>query len=99
MALAELAKAGQNRLWNRAQDVADAAAAALAEAGAILQVRCRNQEVLGCLPLPEELALTGIDCGVRHAMADQKYLDARTDRKSTRLNSSHTDISRMPSSA
>ena len=25
--------------------------------------------------------------------------DARVDRKSTRLNSSHTDISRMPSSA
>ena len=27
------------------------------------------------------------------------YLDASTDRKSTRLNSSHSEISRMPSSA
>ena len=29
----------------------------------------------------------------------QKFADERQDRKSTRLNSSHTDISRMPSSA
>ena len=28
-----------------------------------------------------------------------KLIDAVSDRKSTRLNSSHTDISRMPSSA
>ena len=27
------------------------------------------------------------------------YIDSHIDRKSTRLNSSHTDISRMPSSA
>ena len=35
------------------------------------------------------------------AIADihKKYADAGADRKSTRLNSSHTDISRMPSSA
>ena len=77
MALAELAKRGQNRLWNRAQDVADAAAAALAEVGAILQFRCRNQEVMGSLALPEGLALTGIDCGASSPAADQKYLDAR----------------------
>ena len=36
-------------------------------------------------------------------LADQKignvHRDAAIDRKSTRLNSSHTDISRMPSSA
>ena len=28
-----------------------------------------------------------------------RYFDITVDRKSTRLNSSHTDISRMPSSA
>ena len=31
--------------------------------------------------------------------ADQKYRDWETDRKSTRLNSSHRSLSRMPSSA
>ena len=30
---------------------------------------------------------------------EQDLLDLNIDRKSTRLNSSHTDISRMPSSA
>ena len=30
---------------------------------------------------------------------DLRLLDNQVDRKSTRLNSSHTDISRMPSSA
>ena len=36
----------------------------------------------------------------RHLISDEAYLeDFLKDRKSTRLNSSHTDISRMPSSA
>ncbi len=77
LAWARLACHGHNRLWNRAQDVADAASAALAEEGAILQLQCRNQEVLGCLPLPDGLALTGVDCGARHRAADEKYIDAR----------------------
>ena len=33
------------------------------------------------------------------ANIDNKAFNSRVDRKSTRLNSSHTDISRMPSSA
>ena len=35
----------------------------------------------------------------REAGADRGQCSGRGDRKSTRLNSSHTDISRMPSSA
>ena len=34
-----------------------------------------------------------------YALAVVVHIDGRQDRKSTRLNSSHTDISRMPSSA
>ena len=34
-----------------------------------------------------------------HAKKGQATTDRKSDRKSTRLNSSHTDISRMPSSA
>ena len=33
------------------------------------------------------------------SLANSDYVLGKTDRKSTRLNSSHTDISRMPSSA
>ncbi len=46
------------------------------------------------------------DIGTHFPDSDERYKDisslkllAQTDRKSTRLNSSHTDISRMPSSA
>ena len=34
-----------------------------------------------------------------HGISPSCFYNAVTDRKSTRLNSSHTDISRMPSSA
>ena len=48
-----------------------------------------------------------IDIELQHQVAIKEYLpvqlawrvDSSQDRKSTRLNSSHTDISRMPSSA
>ena len=38
---------------------------------------------------------------MQHAIAAKivAYIGGKIDRKSTRLNSSHTDISRMPSSA
>ena len=45
--------------------------------------------------------LTGLLCApavLLHAQVDEK-LKADIDRKSTRLNSSHTTVSRMPSSA
>ena len=35
----------------------------------------------------------------RRRESDQTYMDKLLDRKSTRLNSSHSDRSRMPSSA
>ena len=49
-------------------------------------------------PLDSSLAMEAADISVEHrlAMADAIVY---ADRKSTRLNSSHTDISRMPSSA
>ena len=34
-----------------------------------------------------------------YAEGQRRYVESLSDRKSTRLNSSHTDISRMPSSA
>ena len=48
------------------------------------------------LPFTVILLLIGIALGV---LARLNYFDIYEDRKSTRLNSSHTDISRMPSSA
>ena len=42
---------------------------------------------------------TGLDTLVVHALNDATYRDWETDRKSTRLNSSHSGEARMPSSA
>ncbi|MCH7814817.1 MAG: hypothetical protein IID40_12450, partial [Planctomycetes bacterium] len=77
MACAELACRGQNLLWSRAQGIGDAAAVTLAEAGRLFQMRCQNHETLSPLPLPEAIALTGVDCGARHPLARQKYIDTR----------------------
>ena len=47
---------------------------------------------------PEDVDLDQIDTLANH-LVREKSDGALLDRKSTRLNSSHTDISRMPSSA
>ena len=71
-------------------------------------VVCRFQQGLfGGLPSPEgvEVDFSGfqIDLGSdepRNPIAvHEELMTQQIDRKSTRLNSSHTDISRMPSSA
>ena len=47
----------------------------------------------------EEKRLTGVFSQARRAGLDLEQLGAQIDRKSTRLNSSHQCLSRMPSSA
>lgn len=69
---------GQNLLWNRASDIADAVAVSQAQAGQLLQLRCRTQEVLGTLRLPEGVTVTGIESGARSSKAHHKYIHART---------------------
>ena len=55
----------------------------------------RSNKILGLL-----IGLTtGWTMGLYQTLNGQHYLSHTIDRKSTRLNSSHTDISRMPSSA
>jgi galactokinase len=54
-----------------------AACALLGESGSLLQVLCQPLEVVGRLPVPERVALMGIDCGARHPAAAQKFREAR----------------------
>ena len=74
---------------------------------------CKVEEVAGRLnlstPVSEavnivgknvaEMDLSGDEIELTGAMAVWSYRDWETDRKSTRLNSSHEFVSRMPSSA
>ena len=55
----------------------------------------RNED--GWARLVDVAQMTGIHRGTVHRFL--RAWEAEGDRKSTRLNSSHTDISRMPSSA
>ena len=48
---------------------------------------------------PAQAGVAKLSVDARHGTPVLVYTIAITDRKSTRLNSSHTDISRMPSSA
>ena len=69
----------------------------LAEAGARILLHGRSLERV--TDRLAELRALGRACdAVAFEMADRAAMQA-ADRKSTRLNSSHTDISRMPSSA
>ena len=63
-----------------------------------------NYQVTGSGTPVLMLAPGGFDSSIMRwsasgAWKELRPLDALADRKSTRLNSSHTDISRMPSSA
>ena len=65
------------------------------------------QFINGGVTAPKGLKASGIHCGIRKNKTKkdlalilcEKECDAAADRKSTRLNSSHNVISRMPSSA
>ena len=64
-----------------------------------------NETIDGLRVKPDGIYVDGTLGGAGHATEVCKKLSAKgrfigiEDRKSTRLNSSHTDISRMPSSA
>ncbi len=47
------------------------------EAHALSQVRCDPYTCMGMLPLPDDIAIVGIDTGVRHSHACEKYTKAR----------------------
>ena len=67
------------------------------------QVPNRPHTIEEAVPLLQKVKFTKFDETVEMAVrlgVDPKHSDQMVrDRKSTRLNSSHTDISRMPSSA
>jgi hypothetical protein len=55
--------------------------------------------IRGCEHLQASLSVPGIQCVAVCDLYDSRHTAAQEDRKSTRLNSSHTSVPRMPSSA
>ena len=98
------ARAGELRVLFFALLVAVAASTAIGYFGARLNgaMLLRATEFLGAdlvldgsAPAREEQIKVGTDLGLKHA----RVVEFARDRKSTRLNSSHLKLSRMPSSA
>ena len=69
----------------------------LISGGRVLDPAARFDEVTDVLIVAGKIAAVGAEAAAQ-ATPDAERFDA-TDRKSTRLNSSHGGISRMPSSA
>ena len=73
-------------------------AATLGQIGRLAAAGC---EIVRCAvpDMDAALALAGIKAGSSLPLIADIHFDYKLDRKSTRLNSSHSDRSRMPSSA
>lgn len=55
----------------------DHAACLLGESGALLQIRCQDDDVLGRLPLPKDVSFAAVDVGLRLPIYTQRYEDNR----------------------
>ena len=96
LAAAEAALAGGARLLQYRNKAASAALRLLQ--GRALLALCRDYQVPLIINDHLDLALA-LDADGLHLGAEDGSLTAARDRKSTRLNSSHATLSRMPSSA
>ncbi len=67
-----------NLVHGFASGISTHAAPLLGKPGRILQIGSQPFEVGDAMPVPESIALIGIDSGTRHGAAKEKYLQART---------------------
>ncbi len=77
---AELARIGQiaeNRVVGAACGIMDQMTSALGRANHLLALRCQPAEVEGFVHLPDDLAVWGIDSGIRHAVSGSDYTGVR----------------------
>lgn len=76
----ELARIGQiaeNRVVGAACGIMDQMTSAVGRADHLLALRCQPAEVEGFARLPEDLAVWGIDSGIRHAVTGSDYTGVR----------------------
>jgi L-arabinokinase len=71
--LATLCQMAENHVVGAPCGIMDQMASALGREGHLLALLCQPAEVRGHAPLPSELAVWGIDSGVRHAVSGSDY--------------------------
>ncbi len=76
--MAFLCQQVENRVAGAPCGVMDQMTAACGEAGELLALLCQPGELRGTVKLPKELAVWGIDSGIRHAVGGADYTTVRT---------------------
>jgi L-arabinokinase len=76
-ALARIGQVAENRVVGAACGIMDQMASALGRADHLLALRCQPAEVEGLVRLPDDLAVWGIDSGIRHAVSGSDYTGVR----------------------
>lgn len=77
VALATLAQMAENHIVGAPCGIMDQMASALGREHQLLALLCQPAEVQGYAPLPESLAVWGIDSGIRHAVTGSDYTSVR----------------------
>jgi galactokinase len=75
--LALLAQIVENRVVGAACGVMDQMTSSCGAASQLLALLCQPAELVGTLPVPEDLEIWGIDSGVRHAVSGSDYTSVR----------------------
>jgi L-arabinokinase len=75
--LAVLCQKVENLVVGAPCGVMDQMTAAVGEARRLLALLCQPAEIQGTIPLPEELAVWGIDSGIQHAVSGADYGSVR----------------------
>ena len=77
-ALALLCQKVENLVVGAPCGIMDQMASACGEEGRLLALLCQPAELLGTVSLPDDLAVWGIDSGIRHAVSGADYGSVRT---------------------
>jgi L-arabinokinase len=72
-----LCQTAENRVAGAPCGVMDQMTASCGEAYRLLALRCQPAELLGMATIPDEVALWGLDSGVRHAVTGSDYSSVR----------------------
>jgi L-arabinokinase len=75
--MALLCQTAENRVAGAPCGVMDQMTASCGEANRLLALRCQPAELLGMTAIPDEVALWGLDSGVRHAVTGSDYGSVR----------------------
>jgi len=76
--LATLCQKVENLVAGAPCGIMDQMASACGEENRLLELLCQPDQLLGALGIPAELALWGVDSGVRHAVSGSDYTAVRT---------------------